>query len=42
MNKRKPPRYVYRSSVTGRWVTKAYAERHPDTTEKVRVGATKA
>ena len=25
-------RYVYRSSVTGRYVSKAYAEQHPDTT----------
>lgn len=25
----------YRSSITGPWVTKAYAEANPDTTERV-------
>lgn len=28
--------YVYRSSVTGRYVTKAYAEANPTTTYRVR------
>ena len=28
---------IYRSSKTGRLVTKKYAESHPDTTEKERV-----
>lgn len=28
---------IYRSSKTGRIVTKKYAEKHPDTTEKERV-----
>lgn len=26
------PRYLYRCAVTGRWVSRAYAEAHPDTT----------
>lgn len=30
-------RTVYRSSVTGEFVTRRYAERHPRTTEKERV-----
>jgi hypothetical protein len=30
-------RTIYRSSVTGELVTKAYAEAHPRTTEKERV-----
>lgn len=30
-------RTIYRSSVTGEIVTKAYAEAHPRTTEKERV-----
>ena len=31
------PRTVYRSAVTGRFVSKAYAEAHPDTTIKQAV-----
>lgn len=30
-------RYVYRSSVTGRFVSKAFAEANPATTYRVRV-----
>ncbi len=30
-------RYRYRSSITGRWVSKAYALKHPRTTERERV-----
>lgn len=30
-------RYVYRSSITGRFVSKAVAEQHPETTYRVRV-----
>lgn len=29
--------YVYRSSITGRFVSPAYARRHPKTTERERV-----
>lgn len=28
---------LYRSSITGRWVTKAYAEANPDTTQMVTI-----
>ena len=31
------PRYIYRSSVTGKWVSKAYAEANPATTTRERV-----
>jgi hypothetical protein len=31
------PRYVYRSSVTGLFVSKAFAEAHPETTTRERV-----
>lgn len=30
-------RYIYRSAVTGRFVSKAYAEAHPDTTVRQKV-----
>ncbi len=30
-------RYVYRSAITGKVVTRAYAEAHPDTTERETV-----
>ncbi len=30
-------RWRYRSAVSGKWVGKAYAEQHPDTTIKERV-----
>lgn len=33
------PRYIYRSAKTGRFVTAAYAKRHPKTTVKERVKA---
>jgi hypothetical protein len=29
--------YAYRSAITGRFVSKAYAEAHPDTTVKVQL-----
>lgn len=29
-------KYRYRSSITGRYVSKAYAEANPDTTQKER------
>lgn len=29
-------RWVYRSAETGRFVSKAFAEQHPDTTYRVR------
>jgi hypothetical protein len=29
--------YIYRDSITGKIVTQAYAEAHPDTTERERV-----
>lgn len=32
------PRYVYRSSKTGKFVTKAYADANPETTYKDRIG----
>lgn len=32
-------RYVYRSSVTGRYCTEQYAKRHPKTTVRERVKA---
>jgi hypothetical protein len=32
---------IYRDSVKGRLVTKEYAERHPNTTEKERVSTGK-
>lgn len=28
--------YVYRSAITGRWVSAAYAKRHPRTTVRIR------
>lgn len=31
------PRYVFRSSVTGKFVTRAYAARHPMTTFRDRL-----
>lgn len=31
------PAYVYRSAITGRFVSKAYAEAHPDTTVRMQV-----
>ncbi len=34
---RKGPRYVYRSSETGRYVSKLYALLHPATTYKARI-----
>lgn len=34
---RKGPRYRYRSSITGRYVTWLYAKLNPDTTYKARV-----
>jgi hypothetical protein len=30
--------FVYRSAITGRFVSKAYAEQHPDTTVRSVVG----
>lgn len=36
-NKTEPKKTVYRDSTDGQFVTKRYAERHPDTTEKERV-----
>ena len=30
-------RYVYRSAITGRFVSRAYAEAHPDTTIRQEV-----
>ena len=30
-------KYRYRSAVTGRWVTKEYADANPDTTVRVSV-----
>lgn len=30
-------RYVFRSSVTGQYVTEDYAKKHPETTTKERV-----
>lgn len=30
-------RIIYRSSQTGRFVSKSYAEKHPDVTEKERL-----
>lgn len=35
------PRYVYRSAATGRYVSAAYAKRHPRTTVRERVPARK-
>lgn len=32
MKKQKPPSKAYRSSITGKFVSKAYAEKNPDTT----------
>ena len=32
MEKRRKPWTIYRSAVTGRFVSRAYAEAHPDTT----------
>lgn len=29
--------YVYRSSITGKFVSKEYADKHPDTTVKEKV-----
>lgn len=34
---RKGPRYVYRSSITGKYVSWLYAKLNPDTTYKARV-----
>lgn len=34
---RRKPRYLYRSSVTGRYVSQAYAEANPATTVAERV-----
>lgn len=34
---RRKPTYRYKSAVTGRWVSKAYAEANPDTTIRERV-----
>lgn len=34
-------KYIYRSAITGRVVTKAWAERHPSTTVKEQVTAKK-
>jgi hypothetical protein len=34
---RKGPKYRYRSSVTGEYVSRLYALLHPNTTEKERV-----
>lgn len=34
---RKGPRYRYRSSITGRYVSRVYALLHPETTYKARV-----
>lgn len=31
------PRYIYRSAKTGRFVTAAYAKRHPKTTVRERI-----
>jgi len=31
------PRYIYRSAITGRFVSKAYAEANPETTIRQRV-----
>lgn len=36
MPKKVASRVIYRSAKTGRTVTKAYAEKHPSTTEKER------
>lgn len=33
----KQPRYVYRSAITGRFVTAAYAKRYPHRTVKERI-----
>lgn len=30
-------RYVFRSSITGKFVSEEYAEAHPDTTQKERL-----
>lgn len=35
----KPKRRIWRSSITGRFVSRAYAEQHPDTTQKERIDA---
>lgn len=37
MSKKKKPRYVYRSAVTGRFVSAAYAKRYPKRTIRQRV-----
>lgn len=37
MSKKSKTKTVHRSSVTGKFVTKKYAEKHPKTTEKERV-----
>lgn len=34
---RRPARYVYRSAITGRFVSKAYADANPDTTVRQRI-----
>jgi hypothetical protein len=31
-------RYLYKSAITGRFVTRAYAEANPATTVRIRIG----
>ena len=31
---KRKPRYIYRSAVTGKFVSRDYAEAHPDTTTR--------
>lgn len=35
--KRKPKRYLYKSAVTGRWISRAEALAHPETTYRIPV-----